>query len=42
MENKPDPGSEIRDEHPRSYFRELMNSLKILKFFDANTDSGSF
>jgi hypothetical protein len=34
----------IRDEHPRSFFRELRNSffgLKIFKFFDADPDPGS-
>ena len=35
----------IQDEHPGSYFRELSNNFldnKILKFFDANPDPGSF
>jgi hypothetical protein len=38
----PDPGIRIRDEQPRSYFRELRNNFlgKILKFFDANPGSG--
>jgi hypothetical protein len=42
-----DPGWKkirIRDEHPRSFFRELRNNFlgsKILKFFDADPDPGS-
>jgi hypothetical protein len=38
-------GSGIRDEHPRSFFRELRNNFfgaKILKFFDADPDPGSW
>jgi hypothetical protein len=38
-------GSGIRDEHPRSLFQELSNSLllglKILKFFNADPDPRS-
>jgi hypothetical protein len=35
-------GIRIRDEQPRSYFRELRNNffVKILKFFDADPGSG--
>jgi hypothetical protein len=36
-------GIRIRDEHPRSYYRELRNKfyrLKILKFFDVDPDPG--
>jgi hypothetical protein len=39
----PDPGSEIRDEQPGSYFVELRNhffGVKTLKFFDADPGSG--
>jgi hypothetical protein len=39
------PGIRIRDEHPVSYFLKLRNNflgLKILEFFDADPDSGSF
>jgi hypothetical protein len=34
-EKNPDPGSEIQDENPWSYFRELVSffGLKILKYF---------
>ncbi len=35
---------QIRDEHPGSYFRELIETIfcvKILKFFDADPDPGS-
>jgi hypothetical protein len=46
----PDPGkkkksgSGIRDEHPRSFFQSLETvfGVKILKFFDADLDPGSF
>jgi hypothetical protein len=46
-EKKPDPGWEeirIRDEHPRSFSRELRKhflGLKILNFFDADADPES-
>jgi hypothetical protein len=42
----PDPGSEIRDDQPVSYFLEPRNhffgflGVKILKFFDADPGSG--
>jgi hypothetical protein len=44
MEKNPEPGSWIRDEHPESSFENLVSVFwekNILKFFDANPDSGS-
>jgi hypothetical protein len=43
MGKKSGSGIQIRDEQPRSYFRELRNhffGIKILKFFDADPRSG--
>ncbi len=34
-------GIRIRDENPGSYFREIRNNFKILKFFYADPDPGS-
>ncbi len=43
MGKNTDQGSGMSNEHPRTFFRELRNSyfsLKILKFFDADCESG--
>jgi hypothetical protein len=44
MSKRSRSGSEVRDEHPGSYFRELRGNFwgfEILKFFDADPDPGS-
>jgi hypothetical protein len=43
MGKKSRSGSRIRDEHPGSYLREILNNLwvKILEFVDADSDPRS-